>query len=333
MVSSSLVSVIVPVYNVRLYLAEALDSILNQTYNDIEVIIINDGSTDGSAEICAAYAEQDNRICLIHQANKGLSSARNVGLNVMTGDIVAFLDSDDAYSPDYLNLMIKAMICEKADLVVCKYTNHYTNDKMILTGNERALPLATEGGYDRTQALCAYLEGNINTAVWNKIYKRYLWEHIRFPDERVYEDIDTTYKVLDLCKKVYVVNTPLYLYRQRPESITNTHTWENSRDKLLAYSHFKEYVESNTPMVFSNQQSQRVRQKYLEYMIRFYIRLLGMNQNGEGSHAHDLRKTIMKEVRNEGLKTIDFRYKIVYCLICACPFVIKLIYTLSQFKK
>jgi len=329
--SRSLVSIIVPVYNVKPYLAEALDSILNQTYNDIEVIIINDGSTDGSAEICEAYVKQDSRIRLIHQANKGLSSARNAGLDVMTGDIVAFLDSDDAYSPDYINLMIRAMICEQADIVVCKYTNHYTNDRMTATGNEKVSPLATEGGYNRTQALSAYLDGSINTAVWNKIYKRYLWEKVRFPDGHVYEDIDTTYKVFDLCKKVFVVDVPLYLYRQRPDSITSTHTWENSRDKLLAYSHFREYVESNTPTVFSSKQLQRVRQRYLEDMISFYVRHSSMMHNGEGIYAHDVRKKILEEVRNAGIETIGFRYRIVYCLIYTCPFALKFIYTLSRF--
>ena len=331
--SNSRVSIIVPVYNVKPYLTEALDSILNQTYSDIEVIIINDGSTDGSAEICAAYAEQDHRIRLIHQENKGLSSARNAGLDVMTGDIVAFLDSDDAYDPDYLKLMVRAMICEQADLVICKYTNHYTNEQMILTGDEKALPQAPEGGYNRTQALYAYLEGSINPAVWNKIYKRHLWEQVRFPDGHVYEDLVTTYKVFDRCKKVYILNSPLYLYRKRPESITSTHTWKNRRDKLMAYSHFIEYVECKTPTVFSNKQLQRVRQRYIEGMIRFYFRYSGRGQNSEGSFTHDLRKTIMKEVRNAGIETIGLRYRTIYCIICACPSMLKFIYPLFRFKK
>ena len=326
-------SIIIPVYNVKPYLSEALDSVLNQTYKNIEVILINDGSTDGSDEICISYAEQDERIRLIHQANKGLSGARNTGLDVMTGDIVAFLDSDDAYDPDYLNRMVGAMIYEQADLVVCKYTNHYTNDQMIFTGNEKISPNATEGSYDRKQALCAFVDGNINTAVWNKIYKRYLWEQIRFPDGHVYEDIDTTFRIFDLCKKVFVLNSPLYFYRQRSESITSTNTWENAGDKLLAYSHFKEFVENNTPMVFSEQQLQSVCHKQLEEMISFYARYSANKQSGNNSFVRDLRNYIMKEVRKAGVGTLSFRNRLAYRIICACPFLFQLIHTLSHFKR
>ena len=131
-----LVSVIIPVYNVRPYLNEALDSVLDQSYENLEIIIIDDGSTDGSSELCDEYGKKDARICVIHQDNRGLSAARNAGLDHMTGDLVAFLDSDDAYDPEYILTMLSAMypqnaaFSEPVDVVVCKYTVHYSTGEM-----------------------------------------------------------------------------------------------------------------------------------------------------------------------------------------------------------
>ena len=109
MVKGGIVSIIIPVYNVAPYLVEALDSVVHQSYGNLEIIIIDDGSTDGSAEICDDYARRDRRIRLIHQENKGIGAARNVGLDIMNGEAVAFLDSDDAYDPDFIEAMVSAM--------------------------------------------------------------------------------------------------------------------------------------------------------------------------------------------------------------------------------
>lgn len=116
-----LVSVIVPVYNVKPYLHESIESVLNHTYKNYELIIIDDGSTDGSELICDKYQKNDKRIRVIHQNNKGLSGARNTGLDVMHGDVVAFLDSDDAFLPDFLQVMVQTMISDNVDIVVCDY--------------------------------------------------------------------------------------------------------------------------------------------------------------------------------------------------------------------
>ena len=117
-----LVTIIIPVYNTAPYLLEALDSVIQQDYSNLEIIIIDDGSTDGSEKICDIYAEKDSRIRVIHQENKGLSCARNTGLDIMSGDSVAFLDSDDVLHPTYVKTMVAAMCRKKTDLVVCRYS-------------------------------------------------------------------------------------------------------------------------------------------------------------------------------------------------------------------
>ena len=215
----SLVSIIIPVYNVKLYLKEALDSVIHQTYQNLEIIIIDDGSTDGSEKLCDEYTEKDQRIIVIHQENKGLSNARNVGLDLMHGEALAFLDSDDAYSSDYVRVMAEAMIREKADIVICRYTIHNTTDRLSPSGREKKLPRITQGLYDRKQSLCALVDGAINNSVWNKLYRQELWTDIRFPNGRVYEDFDTSYRIFNACKTVYVVDKSQYLYRKRPGSI------------------------------------------------------------------------------------------------------------------
>ena len=111
---------VVPVYNVRPYLVEALDSVLAQTYRNLEVIVVDDGSTDGSGEVCDDFAERDSRFRVIHQENRGLSMARNVGLDVATGEAIAFLDSDDAYRPTFIECLASSMACVDADVVICE---------------------------------------------------------------------------------------------------------------------------------------------------------------------------------------------------------------------
>ena len=254
MENGGLVSVIIPVFNVRPYLAEALDSVLRQTYEHLEILLIDDGSADGSGEMCDEYARRDGRIRVIHQANRGLSGARNAGLNAMTGDAVVFLDPDDALRPDYVQKMAEAMVREGAELVLCKYEEHRTDGRMERTGRERAKPLIGEGLYDREEALRALVDERLNKSVWNKLYSRRLWENIRYPDGHVYEDIATTFRILDLCRTVYVLDEPLYLHRIRPGSITGSHLPEKSRDWLLAWSQFDAFIETHTPEIFTPKQ-------------------------------------------------------------------------------
>ena len=125
-----LVSVIIPIYNVRPYLCEALDSVLRQTYRNLEILIIDDGSDDGSEEICDEYGKKDSRITVIHQKNRGLSAARNVGLNRMRGDYIAFLDPDDAFHPDMIRCLMEALQRNEAEIAVCGIIRCYTLHRM-----------------------------------------------------------------------------------------------------------------------------------------------------------------------------------------------------------
>ena len=245
----ALVSVIVPVYNVKPYLEEALNSVIHQSYSNLQIIVVDDGSTDESGSLCDKYALQDSRIVVIHQKNGGLSVARNAGLEVASGDFISFLDSDDAYHPDFIREMLDIMIHEDADLVICKNVEHKTLGRMVETesGYQRSYPPIEEGVYNRQDVLCALVEGKINTSVWNKLYSPKLWENIRFPDGHICEDLAVTYKILNHANKVCVIDRVLYYKRDWFGNITNTWGLPYVYDWALAYSNLEKFIISNIP--------------------------------------------------------------------------------------
>ena len=322
--SDLLISVIIPVYNVKAYLAEALDSVLGQSYPNTEILLIDDGSTDGSGELCDAYQQKDPRVKVIHQENKGLSGARNTGLDIMKGEIVAFLDPDDAYLPDFLASMTEIMIREEAEIVECRYTVHETNGRMVPTGRERRWLSAKEGRYDRIAALRALAEDRINIPVWNKLYRRELWREVRFPEGHVYEDIDTTYRVFDLCRTVYVTDRALCLYRRHPGSISKTYTLQNIRDRNLAHSHFYAFLEANIPEVFSAGRVKRDRS--LAVLIDYYARCSAETTDPALATKADVKEMILAEAERLGIGSCRLRTRAAYRMICRCPALFSMLY-------
>lgn len=330
MKSGSLISIIIPVFNTRPFLAEVLDSVIKQTYQNLEIIIVDDGSTDGSGEICDAYAKKDKRVRVVHQENKGLSSARNAGLDIMSGDAVAFVDSDDACHPDYIGAMAAAMIREQPELVVCRYTTHKTNGKMVQTGREKTRPSIGQGSYDRAHALYALVDSSLNHGVWNKLYKKELWETVRFPDGHVYEDTDTVYQIIDQCRTVYALDRALYLYRNRPGSIVNTGSWKNTTDGFLASEHFDSFVEANTPELFSNEYLQKSHQACLIRMISLYCRYsVGKGEKKEG--LEELRRKVVEAGKEKGIETCGLPAKASYWMIRSCPSLVNITYPVFCF--
>lgn len=320
-----LVSVIIPVYNVKPYLTEALESVIHQTYENLEILIIDDGSTDGSQFICDEYKEKDERIAVVHQNNKGLSGARNVGLDLIHGEAVAFLDSDDAYHPEYVMTLIKAMVLEQSDIVVCKYTAHRTTGKMERSGQERIAPIAREGLYDRKEALIALAETRINIGVWNKIYKRELWKSIRFPEGHVYEDMDTTYRIFDACKSVYVIDQPLFLYRKRSDSITESSSWINLCDRLRSSVHFASFVVDNTPELFTDKQIKTRHLSCINVMLLLYQKYYNDGKD-VGLRYKEVKEIILDSGKEMGVKNGSIQIRIIYRVLISFPYLLVSMY-------
>ena len=209
-----LVSIVVPVYNVEPYIRDCVDSILGQYYKNFELILVDDGSTDISGQICDEYASQDSRIKVIHKENGGLSDARNVGTDAAVGDYLTYIDSDDLVSSDYLEIMIDAAQQYDADIVQCGNTRSYEEFE---DGDQDEDPVVFKGG----RILHEYLRFRIpKVFAWGKLIRKELMRNVRFPVGIIDEDNFTTYKWMARAKTFVFIDKPCYYYRVNPESIT-----------------------------------------------------------------------------------------------------------------
>lgn len=321
--NNKLVSVIIPVHNVSSFLTETLDSITDQTYRNIEIMIVDDGSTDGSGEVCDKYAEKDKRIRVIHQKNGGLSAARNTGLDSITGDVVAFLDSDDAYCVDYIEKMLRAMVREKADVTICRYATLPTTKKMVRTGEEEIRPPLKQGIYGRKEVLQMLAYGLIDHTVWNKMYSRNLWTSIRFPNGHVYEDVDTTFRILNLSNTVIAIDEPLYLKRKHKDSITETRSRENIDDWILAFSHFEDFIVANIPALFSADHLNQCMRTQFRKLIGYYV-FNAKNGTGDGINE-GLRDQIMCIGNAIDVSKEEFRVQAYFYMIRFIPWSLSIV--------
>jgi len=205
-----LVSIIIPIFNVESYIRRCIESLLSQTYQNFEIILVDDGSPDKCPQICDEYAAKDARIKVIHKQNGGQAEARNLGLDVATGDYILFLDSDDYIHQDTIGDMLEIAEKESADIVQCTFIRGAENQFPTITKTKE-----TEE-YDNHSIFYSRIQKII---VWGKLYKRELWDNIRMPVGKLnYEDDATTWKLYYRSKKTVFVNTPYYYYFINPDS-------------------------------------------------------------------------------------------------------------------
>lgn len=229
------ISVIVPIYNVEKYLPKCIDSIIGQTYKNLEIILVNDGSPDNSRAICEEYASKDSRIKVVNKENGGLSDARNAGLDVATGVYVSFIDSDDYIHEEYCGNLMSLMVKHDAEVAQCEFLKVY-NEGIEDSVSEQPPENENITVLSRVEALNnLFNEQYVNSVVvWNKLYKRNLFKNIRFPKGKVHEDEYTTYKVLFETKKVVCTSKQMYYYLQRSDSIMGNEFNIKRLDKLGA---------------------------------------------------------------------------------------------------
>jgi len=212
-----IVSVIVPVYNVSEYLPTCLDSLINQTYKDIRMILVDDGSTDDSGRICDEYAARDERITVIHQTNAGAANAKNAGIDTATGDYIAFVDSDDWVESCWIEKMVHSSLSHNADVVECSFSMEYVNR----SSHGNSADTFIETGFETEDYLREYPYLWTNALFWNKLFKSDLLRDVRFHTERrCIDDEFFTYKAITGANSVYRITVELYRYRQRRSSVT-----------------------------------------------------------------------------------------------------------------
>lgn len=298
-----LVSIIIPAYNVEKEISRCIESCLRQTYENIEVIIVDDGSKDGTGKIADEYAEKQNEIHVIHQTNKGLSGARNTGLHEMHGKYVFFLDSDDYLESKTIESMIDGINRTNAEIATCGRYDDYEDhsdialclDKeYILTPNELMGRILTWDGAD--------------IAACDKLYLSKLWDGIEFPEGYNNEDLCTIPVVINKATAIVHIPKPFYHYVHRSGSITTSY----NEKKIGDFYHGIKAMEQNVTNLYSGLQSQLI-----YFCNRTYLNLVMMCQtiNYRGSEYQNAKAYLRENWRNKYSKRIMSKTdKLLYCL-------------------
>lgn len=241
--NNPLISVIVPVYNVEPYLDRCVQSIVDQTYTNLEIILVDDGSPDNCPVLCDAWAAKDSRIKVIHKANGGLSDARNAGMAIAAGEYVAFVDSDDWVAPDMYRHLLDRMTADDCDIAACGV-------EMVWEDGTPSRPLTAPGNHmlDTVAAMEALLDETLlKQPVWYKLYRKELISDIPFPVGKYHEDVFWSYQIIARARRVSVCDTPGYFYLQRAGSIMGTDYSPKRLDAVEAKERLAEYIAQHFP--------------------------------------------------------------------------------------
>lgn len=241
------VTVVVPVYNVSNYLGKCIDSIINQTYKKLEIILVDDGSTDNSGAICDDFASKDKRIKVIHKENGGLSDARNFGIDIATGEYIVFVDSDDYIALDMIEFLYNSLESNEADISTCLYQNFYDGEDVLESDDNISYVCSN------TEALEKMLyQQDCTTSAWGKLYKTSLFDGIRYPKGKICEDLDTTYLLFSKANKIVINTAKKYFYLQRETSIINSEFNPKRMDALKFVKNETDYIIKNHLEIFKS---------------------------------------------------------------------------------
>ncbi|UOR13789.1 glycosyltransferase family 2 protein [Halobacillus amylolyticus] len=236
------ISIIVPVYNVEPYLRRCLDSILAQTFTNIEVIVVNDGSTDGSGLICDEFATKDERVKVIHKENGGVSSARNIGIDEARGNFIGFVDSDDWVFEDMFGRLFRICLNSNCDIAVCDFAREINGKGSLLRQESYTKTMNNE------EAMRQLFKGKLyRFALCNKLYKKKCFFNVRFPEGRIHEDLSTTYKLFYKADKVVFTNYTGYIYVKRDRSILTSRFSRKRMEAFIGWDEIISFMESEYP--------------------------------------------------------------------------------------
>ncbi len=289
---NSLISIIIPVYNAEYWLEECLNSVINQTYANLEIILVDDGSSDNSGRICDEYATKDKRIKVIHTENRGVSSARNTGLDLAQGDYVSFIDSDDFVDKDYIFAMHQKSIETNAGLVFCHYSK-FVEGKTIPI-DEKIPELINVNIKDDNFLYFIHRFFNFNQSIfggtWRVLFKENILHTIKFvPDIKVSEDLLFLLHVILKAKRIASVKEHLYFYRQTNHSVTSKYKKNFLSSQLSLYRELKKIFDA-----FDNVQSKQIFETY-SCLLCYYL------FSNEVKFKQQNRRNNIKEIRESAL--------------------------------
>ena len=240
----SLISIVIPVYNVKKYLSKCIDSVISQTYSNIEIILVDDGSNDGCSEMCDKYKKNDNRVIVIHKENGGLSDARNVGIKIARGEYITFIDSDDFIEKNYIEYLYSLINENNSDLAICEYK--------YITEKNQILNKFDDNGcvnvFSRKEALIELCnEKMFSNSAWGKLYLTKCFCDIEYPKGKLFEDIPTTYKLFAKCNSIVFGKKALYNYLYRNDAISKQKFSLNRLDSITFVEEMTNYINEQYP--------------------------------------------------------------------------------------
>lgn len=289
MVQDTLISIIVPIYKVEKYIYKCLNTILNQTYKNLQIILVDDGSPDNCGKICDEYAKKDKRIQVIHKQNGGLSDARNVGIAEAKGEFIGFVDSDDYIETTMFEDLLNLVKENNADVAICNFYE-VKDDNKIIKNNYNDVKI-----YDKMEILKEILlDKKIQSYAWNKLYKKDLFNEVKYPVGKKYEDIGTTFYLLENCEKVVVSGKPEYNYLNRKDSIVNNVTESTIIDYVTIVDERYDYIEKNYPEL----------SKYNMYYLTNILLTAFNDKNSIGNISKELEQKL-KYIYNKVIQIIE----------------------------
>ena len=297
---NDLISIVVPVYKVEKYLDMCINSIVNQTYFNLEIILVDDGSPDKCPVICDEWAKRDSRIKVIHKNNGGLSDARNKGLDNATGEYVMFVDSDDKIHPQMIEIMLEEMKNNNAEICVGSYRRIRLIDEQFQNIN----PYETKIISKNSAFMNFYSEKEEQfVTAWGKLYKRKLFKEIRFPFGKLYEDTYVTFMLYDIANKIIEIPLQFYYYLQRNDSIMGINNLSRYEDLYLGYFRRMEYFKKHNYNV--EYETQRMAIEYGLHGI--YTKA----KNSNDFQNIKIARKFYKKYYFECFNTFSWKYKLV----------------------
>lgn len=299
-------SIIIPVYNVRQWLEDTVKSVLNQAFRDFELILVDDGASDGSGELCDAFALKDSRVRVIHQENAGVSAARNAGLDAAKGEYIGWVDSDDLIEADMYQRLVYLAESHNADIAQCQHDR-----ACVLNGETRSEAVNTMDGTAFVRRMFTKQGGDYTNqvALWSKIYRKTLWEDVRFPVGMVYEDEMQTYKACLKAEKIVETEDVLYHYVKRENSIITGETHKKLLDKQKALADRLKYLPSKLPdleelcaqtfLGFSKNILCQMHQQGDKQSIELGVKLLLTNKNQIKKYASKYDKLYLRRLKSK----------------------------------
>ena len=296
------ISIIIPVYNVEKFIVKCIESVINQTYKNLEIILIDDGSQDMCPKICDEYSKKDNRVLVVHKKNGGLSDARNKGLDIATGDFVIFVDSDDFIEPDLCEKCI-GLFDDDVDIIAYKYRRVYDNHIEKIEVDEGI------SKYSQPDVEKIYIERKIIThMVSDKMFRRSLFDNVRFIKNRLAEDLAICYKLIGNARSVMLYNKVFYNYYIRNNSIMGSNSYKLCIDAYAGEYESYHYIMENYPQYIVENNT-----RFLNQSMKTYLKLIKNFGNDNNEDIENEMKSVFINIQEIDKEHMPFKTTLFYC--------------------